>query len=82
MQTIRAYLYKQTFETAYYRILGRKVWIPEQFLNCLSNQQSTSRKYYAKELAVHMKTAHDKLRSQKLQIRAKDKNKKSSFKVR
>ena len=79
MRSIRAPPYKQTGETANFMMLGRETRLPEHLMYGPAASGTTSRDSYAAELSRCMKIAHDKLRSQQLQLRTGDKQ--PSFKA-
>ena len=73
MRTIRASSHKQTGETANFMMLGRETRLPEHLMYGPAASGTTSRESYAAELSRRIETAHDKLRSQQLQLRTGDK---------
>ena len=81
MRTIRASPHKQTGETANFMMLGRETRLPEHLMYGPAASGTTSRESYAAELSRRMETAHDKLRSQQLQLRTGDKQEEPSFKT-
>ena len=69
MRTIRASPHKQTGETANFMMLGREARLPEHLMYGPAAGETTSRESYTTELACRMKSVHDKLRVQRLQLR-------------
>ena len=81
MRAIRASPHKQTRETANFMTLGRETRLPEHLMYSPAASGTTSWEFYAAELSRCMETAHDKLRSQQLQLRTGDKLEEPSFKA-
>ena len=76
--TIRASPHKQTEETANFMMLGREVRLPEHFMYKPAANDTTSRERHAAELADSMAEAHDKLRTQQLQLKTGDRQEEPS----
>ena len=53
-------------------MLGIETRLPEHLMHGPAAGETTSRESHAAELAYSMKTAHDKLRAQQLQLRTGD----------
>ena len=73
--------HKQMAETANYLMLRKEVRILEHLLYGPHTYEPTSLERYTAELAASIKTVHNKLRSQQLQLRTTDLEEEYSFKV-
>ena len=62
-------------------MLERETRLPEQLMYRPAAGETTSRESYAAELACRIKAAHDKLRTQQLQLKKGDRQEKTSFKA-
>ena len=72
MRTIRASPYKQTRKTANFMMLGWEARLPEHVMYGPAASDTTSKEKYAADLADRMKAAHDKLKTQQLQLRMEE----------
>lgn len=59
-------------------MLGREVRLPEHFMYKPAANDTTSRERHAAELADSMAEAHDKLRTQQLQLKTGDRQEEPS----
>ena len=81
MHTIRESPHKQREETANFMMLGRETRLPEHLMYGPAASGTTLRESYSAKLSRRIETAHNKLRSQQLQLRTGDKQEEPSFKL-